>query len=122
MTPDYTYSYLSIALLGLADICIVLALLGLSQLVQRRNPYREKLTTYECGIEPLSDSWSPFAIRYYIFALLFVLFDVEAVFLYPWAVIFRTMGFTGFIEMMIFVGVLLFGLFYAWAKGALEWV
>ncbi len=122
MTPDYYVSYLSIALLGLADILFVLALIGASRLVQRRNPYPQKLTTYECGIEPFSDSWSPFAIRYYIFALLFVLFDVEAVFLYPWAVIFRDMGFTGFIEMMIFITVLLFGLFYAWIKGALEWV
>lgn len=122
LTPDYTFSYLSIALLGLADILFVLVLVGMSQLVQRRNPYREKLSTYECGIEPRGDSWSPFAIRYYIFALLFVLFDVEAVFLYPWAVIFRDMGFTGFIEMIIFITVLLFGLFYAWVKGALEWV
>ncbi len=122
MTPDYNLSYLSIALLGLADICFVMILLGTSRLVQRRNPYPEKLTTYECGIEPFSDSWSPFAIRYYIFALLFVLFDVEAVFLYPWSIIFRTMGFTGFIEMMIFITVLLFGLIYTWAKGALEWM
>ncbi len=122
MTPDYNLSYLSIALLGLADICFVMILLGTSRLVQRRNPYPEKLTTYECGIAPFSDSWSPFAIRYYIFALLFVLFDVEAVFLYPWSIIFRTMGFTGFIEMMIFITVLLFGLIYTWAKGALEWM
>ncbi len=122
MTTDYNVSYLSVALLGLADICFVLALLGVSRLVQRRNPYAAKLTTYECGIEPFSDSWSPFAIRYYLFALLFVLFDVEAVFLYPWAVIFRSMGVTGFVEMMIFIAVLLCGLFYAWGKGALEWV
>lgn len=122
MTSDYFISYLSIALLGFADIVVVLALIGLSQEVQRRNPYREKLTTYECGIEPYGDSWSPFAIRYYLFALLFVIFDVEAVFLYPWAVILRQLGFTGFIEVIIFIGVLLFGLVYAWAKGALEWV
>lgn len=122
MTPDYTYSYLTIALLGLADIAFVLLLIGVSRLLQRRNPYTEKLTTYECGIEPRSDSWSPFAIRYYIFALLFVLFDVEAVFLFPWAIIFRSMGFTGLIEMLVFITVLLFGLIYAWIKGALEWM
>jgi NADH-quinone oxidoreductase subunit A len=122
LTPDYATSYLSIALLGFADILVVLTLIGVSRMLQRRNPYGEKLSTYECGIEPLHDSWSPFAIRYYIFALLFVLFDLEAVFLYPWAVIFREMGFTGFIEMMIFITVLLFGLLYAWAKGALEWI
>jgi len=122
LTPDYAFNYLTIALLGLADILFVLTLIGVAQLLQRRNPYPEKLTTYECGIEPKTDSWSPFAIRYYIFALLFVLFDVEAVFLYPWAVYFREMGYTGFIEMMIFITVLLFGLVYAWVKGALEWV
>jgi len=122
LTPDYTYSYLTIALLGLADIAFVLLLVGVSRILQRRNPYPEKLTTYECGIDPRSDSWSPFAIRYYIFALLFVLFDVEAVFLFPWAIIFRSMGFTGFIEMLVFITVLLFGLIYAWIKGALEWM
>lgn len=122
MTPDYYFSYLSVALLGLADILFVLTLIGISRLLQRRNPYPEKLSTYECGISPFSDSWSPFAIRYYIFALLFVIFDVEAVFLYPWSVIFRDMGYTGFIEVMVFITVLLFGLVYTWAKGALEWV
>lgn len=122
MTPDYFVSYLSVALLGLADILFVLTLIGISRLLQRRDSYPEKLSTYECGINPFSDSWSPFAIRYYIFALLFVLFDVEAVFLYPWAVIFRDMGYTGFIEVMVFISVLLFGLAYTWAKGALEWV
>lgn len=122
MTPDYVYSYLYVAALGLTGIGFVLGLLGVSRLFQRRHSYPEKLTPYECGIQPTGDSWSPFAVRYYIFALLFVIFDVEAVYLFPWAVSFRALGGTGFVEMIVFIGVLLLGLFYAWAKGALEWV
>ena len=121
MTSDYAYSYLSVAVLGLADIAFILAVLGISRLVQRRHPYPEKLTAYECGIEPTGDSWHPFTVRYYIYALLFVIFDVEAVFLFPWAMIYRSLGMTGFIEMMIFIFVLLLGLIYAWGKDALEW-
>lgn len=122
MTPDYEFGYLSVAVLGIADVCFVLVLLAVSRMVQRRHKYPEKISTYECGNEPVGDSWSPFAVRYYIFALLFVLFDVEAVFLYPWAITFRDLGVTGFVEMIVFMAVLLFGLAYAWAKGALEWV
>lgn len=122
MTPDYTQSYLYIAILGIADFFFVLGVIGASRLIQRRHIYPEKLSPYECGIQPLvGDSWSPFAVRYYIYALLFVIFDVEAIFVYPWAVIFRNLGGTGFIEMIVFIGVLLLGLIYAWEKGALEW-
>ena len=108
--------------MSLLDFVFVLGILGASRLVQRRHIYPEKLTPYECGIPPVGDSRAPFAVRYYIFALLFVVFDVEAVFLYPWAIIFRTLGGTGFIEMMLFIAILLLGLVYAWGKGALEWV
>jgi NADH-quinone oxidoreductase subunit A len=108
--------------MSLLDIVFVVGILGVSRLVQRRHIYPEKLTPYECGIPPVGDSRAPFAVRYYIFALLFVIFDVEAVFLFPWALVFRTLGGTGFVEMMIFFAVLLVGLIYAWGKGALEWV
>ena len=84
------------------------------------HPSREKYSTYECGIEPVGDSWHPFAVRYYIFALLFLVFDVEAVFLFPWAITFRTLGTAGFVEMLVFVAVLAVGLVYAWRKGALR--
>jgi len=106
----------------LLDVVFVLGLLGVSRLIQRRHIYPEKITPYECGIPPIGDSRAPFAVRYYIFALLFVVFDVEAVFLYPWAMVFRGLGMTGYVEMMIFITVLLLGLIYAWGKGALEWV
>nr|QXO09212.1 NADH-plastoquinone oxidoreductase subunit 3 [Epimedium platypetalum]QXO09290.1 NADH-plastoquinone oxidoreductase subunit 3 [Epimedium stellulatum]WGV42654.1 NADH dehydrogenase subunit C [Epimedium pubescens] len=81
----------------------------------------EKLSSYESGIEPMGDAWLQFRIRYYIFALVFVVFDVETVFLYPWAMSFDVLGLSVFIEAFIFVLILIVGLVYAWRKGALEW-
>jgi len=90
------------------------------------DPYPEKLTTYECGIEPFTESWARFYIRYYLFALVFVVFDVETIYLYPWAVVFRElsvpMGWFVFLEMLVFLAVLVVGFAYAWRKGALEWL
>ena len=81
----------------------------------------EKLSTYESGIEPIGDAWLQFRIRYYMFALVFVVFDVETVFLYPWAMSFDILGVSLFIEALIFVLILIGGSVYAWRKGALEW-
>nr|YP_009912468.1 NADH dehydrogenase subunit 3 [Bartramia pomiformis]QLJ53750.1 NADH dehydrogenase subunit 3 [Bartramia pomiformis]QZJ47367.1 NdhC [Bartramia pomiformis] len=81
----------------------------------------EKLTSYESGIEPMGDAWIQFQIRYYMFALVFVIFDIETVFLYPWAMSFNELGLSAFIEALVFVCVLIIGLVYAWRKGALEW-
>lgn len=81
----------------------------------------EKLSSYESGIEPLGDAWVQFRIRYYMFALVFVVFDVETIFLYPWAMSFDVLGVSVFIEAFIFVLLLIVGLVYAWRKGALEW-
>ena len=108
-------------------IFIVLALgfglvtLVLSYLVQPKYPELEKLTTYECGSEPFSDSRMPFPVRYYVIAMLFVIFDIEVIFLYPWAITFKDLGLIGFIEMMIFIGLFVVAYVYAWRKGALEW-
>lgn len=77
---------------------------------------------YETGEVTVTDPWRPFPVRYYVFALLFLIFDVEAAFLYPWAVIYRSLGLYGFVEMVIFVLILGVGLAYAWKKGALKWV
>lgn len=85
----------------------------------KSNP--EKNTTYESGIEPMGEAWIQFQIRYYMFALIFVIFDVETIFLYPWAMVFDQLGVYGFIEAIIFVIILVIGLVYAWRKGALEW-
>ena len=81
----------------------------------------EKFTSYESGIEPMGDAWIQFQIRYYMFALVFVIFDIETVFLYPWALSFNDLGLSAFIEALIFVFILIIGLVYAWRKGALEW-
>nr|YP_009405415.1 NADH dehydrogenase subunit 3 [Lobelia organensis]ASA37490.1 NADH dehydrogenase subunit 3 [Lobelia organensis] len=81
----------------------------------------EKLSSYESGIEPIGEAWLQFRIRYYMFALVFVVFDVETVFLYPWAMSFDLLGISVFLEAFIFVLILIVGSLYAWRKGALEW-
>ncbi|MGH7258435.1 MAG: NADH-quinone oxidoreductase subunit A [Nitrospiraceae bacterium] len=93
----------------------------ISYVVQPKYPEPEKLSAYECGSEPFSDARMPFPVRYYIFAMLFVIFDVEVIFLYPWAVVFNKIGLIGLIEMMIFIALFLVAYAYAWRKGALEW-
>ena len=82
----------------------------------------EKLTTYECGENPQGSAWVQFNIRFYVFALLFIIFDVEAVFLLPWAVVFKRLGFLAFLEGLVFIGILVIALAYVWRKGDLEWV
>ena len=93
----------------------------ISYFVQPRYPEPDKLSTYECGSEPFSDARMPFPVRYYIFAMLFVIFDVEVIFLYPWAIVFNKIGLIGLVEMLIFIGLFLVAYVYAWRKGALEW-
>jgi NADH:ubiquinone oxidoreductase subunit 3 (subunit A) len=82
----------------------------------------EKLTTYECGENPEGTAWVQFNIRFYVFALIFVVFDVEAVFLLPWAVVFKKLGMLAFLEGLVFIGILVVALAYVWRKGDLEWV
>ncbi|TLY15801.1 MAG: NADH-quinone oxidoreductase subunit A [Nitrospirae bacterium] len=93
----------------------------LSYLVHPKYPETEKLSPYECGSEPFSDARMPFPVRYYIFAMLFVIFDIEVIFLYPWAVVFDKIGLIGLVEMLVFIGLFLVAYVYAWKKGALEW-
>ena len=108
-------------------IFVVLALgfglvtLALSYLVHPKYPEAEKLSVYECGSEPFSDSRMPFPVRYYVIAMLFVIFDIVVIFLYPWAITFHDLGVIGLIEMMIFIGLFVVAYVYAWRKGALEW-
>lgn len=113
------YEYL-LGFLLLASLVPLLALTA-AKVVRpsRRGP--ERRTTYESGMEPIGGAWIQFNIRYYMFALVFVIFDVETVFLYPWAVAFNQLGLLAFIEALIFVAILVVGLVYAWRKGALEW-
>jgi NADH-quinone oxidoreductase subunit A len=118
---DYLARYFPILLfIGIA-LAFGVVTLTVSYLVQPKYPEPEKLSPYECGSEPFSDARMPFPVRYYIFAMLFVIFDIEVIFLYPWAVVFTKIGLIGLIEMMIFIGLFLVAYVYAWRKGALEW-
>jgi NADH-quinone oxidoreductase subunit A len=92
-----------------------------SRLLQTSRPGKVKLDPYECGIEPATDARDRYSIRYYLVAMLFVIFDVETVFMFPWAVIVEKLGIFGLIEMGLFLLVLVVGFVYAWKKGALEW-
>jgi NADH-quinone oxidoreductase subunit A len=119
---QYLRSYLTVFFLAMAAIVLVGGTLSISRVIRPRNPNREKLEAYESGVDPVGTMWAQSQIRYYIFALLFVMFDVEAVFLFPWALRLEEFGTFGLIEMGIFVAILLLGLLYAWRKGVLRWV
>ena len=93
----------------------------LPRLVAPRKPNPIKTEVYECGIEPVGDAWAQFKVQYYIFALIFLIFDIEAVFLFPWAVAFDQLKMFAVLEGVLFIVILLAGLVYAWRKGALEW-
>jgi len=94
----------------------------LSSLLRPFRPNPKKLSTYECGEEPVGSAWVQFNVRYYLFAMIFVIFDVEAVFLIPWAVVYQSLGIVTFIEMFVFLFILIVGLVHVWRKGGLEWV
>jgi NADH:ubiquinone oxidoreductase subunit 3 (subunit A) len=110
----------------LAFLVVVVAFLVVNLLVWKViRPSRfseEKLTTYECGENPTGSAWVQFNIRFYVFALIFIIFDVEAVFLLPWAVVFRQLGVLAFVEGLVFIAILVVALAYVWRKGDLEWV
>ena len=92
-----------------------------SSLVRAKSNDERQKIAYECGMEPVGSPYVPTDIRFYLFALLFLVFDVEALFLFPWAVVFKDFGLPGFIEMTVFIGVLALGLLYTWRRGGLEW-
>jgi len=117
----YLTKYFPILLFIFVTLIFGMVTLLISYFVQPRYPEPEKLTTYECGSEPFSDARMPFPVRYYIFAMLFVIFDIEVIFLYPWAVVFKKIGIIGLVEMLIFIGLFVVAYVYAWRKGALEW-
>ena len=95
----------------------------INSIVSPKNPFREKLSPYECGMEPVGNAdIGHFKVHFFIIAILFIVFDVETLFLFPWAVVLRSIGLFGFVEMFIFIAILVIGLIYAWKKGALEWV
>ena len=119
---DFLRSYLTVAILGGASLVLVSVMLGAGSLIRPRRPQPQKYIAYESGVDPVGTGWSQSQIRYYVFALLFVLFDVEAVFIFPWAVQLETLGVFGLVEMIVFIIILALGLVYAWRKGVLRWV
>ena len=114
--------YLTVVWFGLAAIVLAGLLLGVAALIRPSRPSPEKLIAYESGVDPVGKGWSQSQIRYYVFALLFVIFDVEAVFIFPWAASLERYGWFGVITMLIFIVLLLDGLVYAWKRGLLRWV
>ena len=121
MLSSYGYQYIFIALLTGVAIVLGVAPLILATFVAPKKPGRVKQAPYECGIESQGDPWIQFRVQYYIYALLFVIFDVEAAFILPWAVAWKGLGLIGFVEMVLFIGILFAGLVYAWKRGLLEW-
>ena len=122
MGNEYFESYSTLIGLAVAGVGLVAAAIIAARIIAPRRQIPEKLTTYECGIDPVGEGWSQSQIRYYIYAFLFVIFDVESVFLFPWAVVFEQLGIQAVVEMAIFIGILALGLVYAWRKGVLKWV
>lgn len=118
---NYNVQYLFVAVFLAVAVGFPLAPLVLARLLAPRRPTQTKTDTYECGLSSKGDAWVQFRASYYIYALVYVIFAVETIFLYPWAVAFAGLGLGAFIAMMVFALLLVEGLVYAWAKGALEW-
>ncbi len=116
-----TFDYLVVATFVVVGVAFVIVMLALSRLLQPRKPDPVKGSIYECGVEPVGPPWVQFKIGYYVYALLFVLFDVETAFIYPWAVALKSLPVWALAEMIAFVLILGVGLAYAWKEGALKW-
>ncbi len=126
MLEDYLRQYGLLAIFAVIALVVPASMLIMSHMASRlgirpSNPTPVKLETYECGVETIGGTWNRFHFRYYLFAILFLIFDVEAVFLFPWAVTFVGVGQAAFYEMVLFIVVLGAGLGYAWKKGVLQW-
>lgn len=113
--------YIPAILLFVMALAIPLIMLTIAGRTGPRQPSPRKMTPFECGVESLGDTRHRFSVRFFLVALFFIIFDIEAVFIYPWAVLFRELGMFGLVEMAVFLLILMLGLFYVWKKGALEW-
>ena len=118
---DFLRAYLTVAVFGATAGLLIASVMGLGRLIRPSRPNPDKLTTYESGVDPVGSAFLQSQIRYYVFALLFVLFDVEAVLIFPWAMRLELYQVFGLVEMAIFVVILVLGLVYAWRKGVLKW-
>jgi NADH:ubiquinone oxidoreductase subunit 3 (subunit A) len=122
VTNGFFDNYLPFTVLLIIGIVFVAIALILSRIVRPSNKTKEKLSTYECAETPVGDARIHYNIQYYMIVIVFLIFDVEVLFMYPWAVQLRNLGGLGFIEMVLFIEVLIIGLAYAWRKEALEWI
>lgn len=119
--PEYLAAYLPILIfLGVA-IGLAIVVVGIPYIVAAHKPDKEKLSAYECGFEAFGDARGAFDVRFYLVAILFIIFDLEIAFLFPWAITLGKIGLFGFWSMMLFLAVLTIGFIYEWKKGALEW-
>jgi NADH-quinone oxidoreductase subunit A len=115
-------NYVPIFILLIVAAAVPVVTLAIAKIVRPRKPGKEKLMPYECGITPESDARGRYTVRFYIVAILFVVFDVETIFLFPWAVQYRALHLFGLVEMLVFLGILIVGYIWIWKKGALEWI
>jgi NADH-quinone oxidoreductase subunit A len=120
----YFGAYATVGLLVVIGVAFVAVALSANRLLRPDRPSREKLTTYECGIDPVGGGWAQSYVRYYVFTFLYVVFAVDAIFLFPWALVFAAPGFgvVTLVEMFVFIGFVAAGILYAWRKGVLGWV
>jgi len=121
MMHNYFHQYAFVGLLTGIAIVFAVAPLILARFIAPKKPGHSKQAPYECGLESTGDPWVQFRVQYYIYALLFVIFDVEVVFIYPWAMVWKGLGPIALAEMVLFIAILAVGLIYAWKKGVLEW-
>jgi NADH-quinone oxidoreductase subunit A len=113
--------YLPILIFMLIALGLMGVMILLSEIVGKKTHSVQKDIPYECGMDPIGDARSRYTVRFYIIAMFFIVFDIEAIFLYPWAVVFKPLGWFGLVEMGVFIAILAVGLAYVWGKGALEW-
>lgn len=118
---SYFQDYLTVGAFAALGVVLVMVMLGVAAVLRPSNPSKAKLSTYECGVDPVGHGWSQTYIRYYIFGLLFVIFDVEAAFIFPWAIMAEELGVFGLVAILFFMLTLVEGLFYAMKKGVLKW-
>ena len=121
MLAEFLKDYFTIILFLIIALGLSMAFIAINYLASPKNPDPEKLSTYECGFEPFNDSRIEFDVRFYLVAILFIIFDLEIAFLFPWAISLGQIGLFGFISMMIFLFILTVGFIYEWKKGALDW-
>ena len=121
MAENSLANYAPLLLHFLLAVALGGAIVLVSVIVGWRRPSRVKESPYECGVEPVGDARHPVPVKFYLVAMVFILFDVEAIFLYPWAYVYRQLRWFGFVEMLTYIAILLAGYFYLWKKGALDW-